>query len=81
MRCPHCAGVKTYVIKTQRPIDEGLQEGNIKRRTRKCRQCAENFVTFEIHEATWRETPEAEPLIRRPLLDEATRAGERPTVS
>lgn len=71
MRCPHCSEVKTGVIKVVRPIDEGLTEGDIKKRTRKCRNCARNFVTFEIHESVWRETPTTPPLERKPLLNEA----------
>jgi len=60
------------VVKTERPLDEGLLEGDIKRRTRKCRNGARNFVTFEIHEDTWRGLPRTEPLTRQPLLTEAT---------
>lgn len=71
MRCPHCSEVKTAVIKVVRPLTEGMREGDIKKRTRKCRNCAKNFVTFEIHEATWRQTPTTLPLERRPLLTEA----------
>ena len=78
MRCPYCTGLKTGVLKTERPLDEGYEEGDIKKRTRKCRQCAKNFVTFEIHESTWRgmpTTPEPE-LERRPLLDDVVRGGK-----
>lgn len=71
MRCPYCADPKTGVLKTERPIDEGLAEGEIKRRTRKCRACARNFVTFEIHESTWRQVPVSPSLERRPLLNES----------
>lgn len=71
MRCPHCSEVKTMVLKTERPLDEGMAEGDLKKRTRKCRNCARNFVTFEIHETVWRETPTTTPLERKPLLNEA----------
>lgn len=77
MRCPHCVGPKTYVLKTERPLDEGLDEGFIKKRTRKCRNCAKNFVTFEVHESTWRQVPREDPLERSPLLNEATRLKPR----
>lgn len=60
------------VLKTERPLDEGLEEGDLKRRTRKCRKCGRNFVTFEIHESLWRQRPREDPLERRPLLNEAT---------
>jgi transcriptional regulator NrdR family protein len=74
MRCPHCSEAKTAVVKVVRPLDEGLCEGDIKKRTRKCRGCARNFVTFEIHESEWRQTPKGPPLVRRPLLNEARRS-------
>jgi len=77
MRCPHCTGCKTFVLKTERPLDEGMAEGDLKKRTRKCRECAKNFVTFEIHESTWRQVPTGPPLVRRPLLNEATRGTKR----
>jgi len=72
VRCPRCSEVKTMVIKTERPLDEGLKEGDIKRRTRKCRNCGRNFPTFEIHESTFRQVIAAPPLERKPLLNEAT---------
>lgn len=82
MRCPACIGPKTYVLKTERPLDEGLDEGFIKKRTRKCRHCAKNFVTFEIHEQTWRREVKPDPLERRPLLNEATKKPpHRPTIT
>ena len=82
MRCPHCTGIKTYVLKTERPFDEGMDQGDLKKRTRKCRQCARNFVTYEIHESTWRQTPKEETLVRRPLLNEATtKKPHRPVIS
>jgi len=82
MRCPYCTGLKTYVLKTERPLDEGMCEGDLKKRTRKCRQCAKNFATFEIHESTWRQTPKDAPLVRRPLLTEATaKPPHRPNIS
>ena len=71
MRCPLCSELKTMVCKTERPLDEGLEHGDIKKRTRKCRNCGRNFVTFEIHESTWRGLPASPPLERKPLLNEA----------
>ena len=71
MRCPHCTGYKTFVLKTERPLDEGMEEGDLKKRTRKCRECARNFVTFEVHESFWRKEPTTPPLERKPLLNEA----------
>jgi transcriptional regulator NrdR family protein len=68
------------VIKTERPLDEGLEAGDVKRRTRKCRECSRTFTTFEIQEDLFRElrgvtkpvVTEAEPhkLKRQPLLVE-----------
>lgn len=81
MRCPRCTAPKTYVLKTERPLDEGMSEGDLKKRTRKCRECARNFVTFEIHENTWRQLPKEEPLTRRPLLNEvATKPPHKPII-
>lgn len=60
------------VLKTERPLVEGFDEGDVKKRTRKCRSCARNFVTFEIHESALKARPPAIPLERRPLLTEAT---------
>ena len=77
MRCPFCSELKTMVCKTERPLDEGMSEGDIKKRTRKCRNCARNFVTFEVHEMTWRETPLTLPLERKPLLNEAAAGRKR----
>ena len=65
------------VCKTERPIDEGFDEGQIKKRTRKCRNCARNFVTFEIYESVWRDVPTQPPLTRKPLLNEAAVAQQR----
>ena len=73
MRCPHCATYPSKVTQTTRPIDEGLEEGCVKRRIRKCRNCARNFFTFEIHEDLFRQldqVPNAAPLTRQPLLME-----------
>ena len=82
MRCPRCSEVKTMVVKTERPIDEGMIEGDLKKRTRKCRNCGRNFVTFEIHESTFRQTPTTPALERRPLLTEAaqSRNNRRPPI-
>jgi len=77
MRCPHCTASKTGVLKTERPIDEGMDEGCIKKRTRKCRECARNFVTFEIYESVWRDLPDKPELERRPLLDSLVRGDKK----
>ena len=69
------------VCKTERPLDEGMDEGFIKKRTRKCRECAKNFVTFEIHESTWRRQPKIQPLERRPLLNESRKSRRRTNLS
>lgn len=80
MRCPHCKSRRSSVSKTTRPLDEGLEEGEIKRRLRKCRDCDRNFVTFEVHAGFLRSlrgqslvehaqpAQETPALARRPLL-------------
>lgn len=70
------------VLKTERPLVEGFAPGNVKKRTRKCRQCARNFVTFEIHESALRARPLAAALERRPLLHEAaSKPPHKPLIS
>jgi len=54
MRCPHCTSAPSSVKQTTRPINEGLEHGDIKRRLRKCRNCQKMFTTFEIHEGLFR---------------------------
>ena len=60
------------VLQTTRPIDEGLDYGEVKRRLRKCRECATNFTTFEIHESLFRSFSLTEQrLTRQPLQMES----------
>lgn len=70
MRCPFCTSVTSFVKQTTRPIDEGMAEGDVKRRLRKCRSCSKNFSTFEIHESKFREIVTTNKLERQPLLVE-----------
>lgn len=73
MRCPFCASCPTGVKKTTRPLDEGLEEGDVKQRLRKCRNCSRNFFTYEIHEDLFRQlntAPTKKRLTRQPLLAE-----------
>lgn len=81
MKCPKCTSLPSNVLKTEQPIDEGLEYGDVKRRLRKCRECGRNFKTFEVHESIYRvlfpkngptesktpKTPEARKLSRQPL--------------
>jgi transcriptional regulator NrdR family protein len=69
------------VLKTERPLVEGFEEGDVKKRTRKCRHCARNFVTFEIHESELRQRARVEPLERRPLLNEAANKPHKPLIT
>jgi transcriptional regulator NrdR family protein len=48
MRCPKCDQLPTSVLKTERPVEEGLD--NVKRRRRVCRNCRHYFHTYEVHE-------------------------------
>jgi transcriptional regulator NrdR family protein len=57
MRCPKCDRLPTAVLKTESPIDEGVY--NIKRRTRRCRNCRETFLTFEVTESEFRKLGKA----------------------
>lgn len=52
MRCPKCDRLPTSVIKTERPVDEGMD--GVKRRRRVCRNCRHVFQTFEIPESEFR---------------------------
>lgn len=52
MRCPNCDRLPTSVLKTEMPIDEGMD--NVKRRRRVCRNCRKYFQTFEVTEAEFR---------------------------
>ncbi len=81
MRCPHCTCCPSTVSKTTRPLDEGLDEGDVKQRLRKCRNCSLSFTTYEIHEDKFRTLSgvpskrelkaEATPILsRKPLLAE-----------
>lgn len=54
MRCPYCTAAPSDVKQTTRPLNEGLEHGDIKRRLRKCRNCRRMFTTFEIHEDYFR---------------------------
>lgn len=65
----------TAVTQTTRPLDEGMEYGDIKRRLRKCSNCERSFQTFEIHESVFTQIkPETKlsKLSRRPLLVEST---------
>ncbi len=70
MKCPHCERFPTSVKQTTRPLDEGLDYGDVKRRLRKCRSCSRNFTTFEIHEDLFRKlAPTSKAKLKRsPLL-------------
>ena len=74
MKCPFCARFPSSVKQTTRPLDEGLHEGDVKRRLRKCGNCSRNFTTFEIHESLFRQINPASKtrLTRQPLLVEDT---------
>jgi hypothetical protein len=70
------------VLKTERPLVEGYEPGDVKKRTRKCRHCTRNFVTYEIHESAMRARPLADSLERRPLLTEAaTKPPHKPLIT
>lgn len=65
----------TAVTQTTRPLDEGMEYGDVKRRLRKCRQCQRSFHTYEIHESVFQHLkPEDKlnKLSRRPLLVESS---------
>ncbi len=73
MRCPACQGVSTsYVLRTTRPINEGLSVGDVKQRLRKCHACRRNFDTFEVQESFFRRlSTNAAALQRQPLQMES----------
>lgn len=52
MRCPKCDRLPSSVLKTERPVDEGMD--NVKRRRRVCRHCRHFFFSYEIPEAEFR---------------------------
>lgn len=69
MNCPFCALRPTGVVKTERPLDEGMDEGEVKRRRRICRNCGRDFHTFEVHESVFRTlTATQKKLTRQPLV-------------
>lgn len=76
MKCPHCDRFPTAVKKTTRPLDEGLEYGDVKQRLRKCRSCSRNFNTFEIHEELFRKLTQVSKskLKRSPLLGQGAKA-------
>lgn len=72
MRCPLCDRVPTYVLKTERPVDLGID--NVKRRRRRCRNCRGTFYTYEVSEDRFKQIPEVdltprEKPSRTPLKD------------
>lgn len=68
MNCPYCSSRPSGVLQTLRPVDEGLDEGEVKKRRRKCRNCSRDFFTYEIQEALFRSLTLTEKrLTRRPL--------------
>jgi len=73
MRCPKCFSCTSSVKQTTRPLDEGMSEGDVKRRLRKCGSCDRNFTTFEIQESAFRQLQtNKSQLVRQPLLVEDT---------
>lgn len=87
MRCPKCDSLPTAVIKTERPVDEGLD--GVKRRKRRCRNCRHISQTFEIPESEYRKlypAPEKAPeekAVRSPLKTKLKKekSNDRPTKS
>ena len=77
MRCPYCTEVTTSVKRTVRPVNEGLEHGDVKQRLRQCRSCSRYFNTYEVHESQFRtldRVPDTRRLARQPLLVEGTRS-------
>jgi hypothetical protein len=60
-------------MRTTRPLNEGLNYGDVKQRLRKCRECRKNFDTFEVQESFFRRLAAAPPttLQRQPLQMES----------
>ena len=82
MRCPFCTGLPSSVLQTTRPLDEGLDYGDIKRRLRKCGACSKNFTTFEIQESLFRRLSIRDPKLRRqPLSIEEDRQPKKKEVT
>ena len=69
MRCPNCDRLPTSVLKTERAVDEGMD--NIKRRRRICRNCRKIFQTFEVVEDAFRKICPAMP---KPVEEKAKRS-------
>lgn len=72
MNCPKCKCPLSFVTQTTKPLGEGFDHGDIKRRLRKCKRCERSFTTFEIHESEFRIkiNKKDKNLSRSPLLVE-----------
>jgi len=68
MRCPKCDRLPSSVLKTERPVDEGMD--NVKRRKRVCRNCRHFFYSYEIPEAEFRKLCPKQP--EKPVEAERT---------
>ena len=67
MRCPKCERLPSSVLKTERPVDEGMD--NVKRRRRVCRNCRYFFYTYEIPEEAFRKLCPKDPNAVEPVPD------------
>ena len=81
MRCPHCHTRPSSVLRTTRPLNEGLEEGLVKERLRKCRNCGKNFSTFEIHESLFRTITERNKTLSRTPLSRRKKSVDPPPLT
>lgn len=54
MKCPDCDG-KSYVLKTERTEEAALDNAQVKKRRRACRECHGAFYTFEVYSKNYKD--------------------------
>lgn len=66
MKCPECGHTESKVKKTliHEHVNEGLCFGELKKRERKCDECAHKFYSYEVTERVFRKMllPKRRPL-------------------
>lgn len=66
MKCPECDSTKSKVLKTliHEAKSEGLNDGELKKRKRRCLGCRREFFSYEVTESVFRKMriPKRRPL-------------------
>lgn len=66
MKCPGCDSIKSKVLKTliHEANAEGLEDGELKKRRRRCLSCLQEFFSYEVTESVFRrmQIPKRRPL-------------------